>query len=194
MFTNQIMKSKNKSLRIIKAAAKIFARDGLERARVEDIAEEACIGKGTIYLYFPDKETILEEGIRYFAEERISQLSQLLVRYSSPKKKLITLLNLSIRISEKSPDLFFMNYAALLSTHKDLRQRAVSEFFEQYLGFVEEVIKKGIGRGEFRKVNPKVAALAIVLTQDVGNLLFLKKESKVKSETIAKELVKMIGN
>ncbi|MBN2015835.1 TetR/AcrR family transcriptional regulator [Candidatus Dojkabacteria bacterium] len=190
--------NKNKKIfkkqKIVEAAAKIFSRDGLERARVEDIAKEAGIGKGTVYLYFPDKESILEEGIRYFAYIRIDQLRSLLSTYKSPKKKLITLLNLSTKIAETDRYIFFMNYAALLSTHKDLRQRAVTEFFGQYVDLVAEIIKEGIASGEFRRINSKVAALSVVLVQDIGNLLLSKVKSGVSSERTAKELLKMIEN
>lgn len=183
---------KDKRLQIIKAAAAIFSRDGLERARVEDIAKLAGIGKGTIYLYFPSKEAILEEGIKYFAVRRIDELKILLSKYKSPLDKLTTLLNLSIKISQKDPEIFFMNYAALLSTHKDLRQRAVSEFFARYVELVRDILDEGIVKGIFRKIDSNVVALAIVLTQDLGNLLLAKGEYKVESEVVAKELMALI--
>lgn len=183
---------KDKRLRIIQAAASIFSRDGLEKARVEDIAKLAKIGKGTIYLYFPSKEAILEEGIRFFAVKRIDELKMLLSKYKSPLDKLTTLLNLSIKISQKDPEIFFMNYAALLSTHKDLRQRAVSEFFTRYVELVRGILDEGIVKGVFRKLDPNVVALAIVLTQDLGNLLLMKGEYKVKSGVVAKELIELI--
>jgi hypothetical protein len=85
-----------------------------------------------------------------------------------------------------------MNYAALLSTHKNLRQSVISEFFVQYVKLVEDILKEGIRKGVFRKLNPKVVALSIVLTQDLGNLLLAKGEYRVKSEVVAKELMKMI--
>lgn len=183
---------KDKRLRIIQAAASIFSRDGLEKARVEDIAKLAGIGKGTIYLYFPSKEAILEEGIKYFAVKRIDELKILLSKYKSPLDKLTTLLNLSIKISQKDPEIFFMNYAALLSTHRDLRQRAVSEFFTRFVELVRDILDEGIVKGSFRKLDSKVVALSIVLTQDLGNILFLKKEYDVDSEKIARELIEMI--
>lgn len=43
---------------ILQAARTVFARKGYENTVVEDIAGEAGIGKGTLYLYFPSKEQI----------------------------------------------------------------------------------------------------------------------------------------
>lgn len=43
---------------ILQAARAVFARNGYANTVVEDIAQEAGIGKGTLYLYFPSKEQI----------------------------------------------------------------------------------------------------------------------------------------
>jgi AcrR family transcriptional regulator len=55
---------------IIKAAIRVFSEHGFDRAKMEYIAKEAGIGKGTIYEYFESKESlfskILELGIEEF--------------------------------------------------------------------------------------------------------------------------------
>ncbi|MDP6593244.1 MAG: helix-turn-helix domain-containing protein, partial [Candidatus Marinimicrobia bacterium] len=48
----------NKRTQIIQAAIKVFARKGLERGKIADVAKEAGIGKGTVYEYFRSKEEI----------------------------------------------------------------------------------------------------------------------------------------
>ena len=61
----------DKRLSIIKAAAKVFSRHGYHRARVEDIASEAGVGKGTVYEYFASKrhlfEEVVKEGLRFYS-------------------------------------------------------------------------------------------------------------------------------
>src|SRR3982074_1573599 len=49
---------------IIEAAFEIFGERGLAAARLEDIAKRAGLSKGTIYLYFPNKEELFREVIR----------------------------------------------------------------------------------------------------------------------------------
>ncbi|MDQ7053892.1 MAG: TetR/AcrR family transcriptional regulator [candidate division KSB1 bacterium] len=68
-------KEREKLLRrqaILDAASRIFAQKGFERATLDEIAEAAEFGKGTIYNYFSSKEelffTLLEEGRQYFQE------------------------------------------------------------------------------------------------------------------------------
>lgn len=50
--------SGDKVTRILEAAAEVFATRGFHEARVEEIAALAGVGKGTIYLYFPDKQEL----------------------------------------------------------------------------------------------------------------------------------------
>lgn len=47
----------------MRAARDVFAREGYHEAKVEDIATAAHVGKGTVYLYFPDKSSIMQELI-----------------------------------------------------------------------------------------------------------------------------------
>jgi AcrR family transcriptional regulator len=49
---------------ILDAALAVFAERGLAAARLDDIAKRAGLSKGTIYLYFPNKEELFREVIR----------------------------------------------------------------------------------------------------------------------------------
>ena len=76
------MKNKNKQKyhRIIHAATKIFAKKGFHQAKVSDIAKEAEVADGTIYLYFRNKDHILislfEEQMKVVLDNMISELSK----------------------------------------------------------------------------------------------------------------------
>src|SRR3954470_17382905 len=49
---------------IIEAALEVFGECGLAKSRLEDIAKRAGVSKGTIYLYFPNKEELFREMVR----------------------------------------------------------------------------------------------------------------------------------
>ena len=49
---------------ILTAALAVFAQHGFEAARLDDVAKRAGVAKGTLYLYFTDKEALFEELIR----------------------------------------------------------------------------------------------------------------------------------
>jgi AcrR family transcriptional regulator len=50
---------------IIAAALKVFAKKGFSEARAEDVAAQAGIAKGTLYLYFDSKEAIYEAALKH---------------------------------------------------------------------------------------------------------------------------------
>src|ERR1700712_4608559 len=49
---------------VLDAALALFIEKGFAATRVEDIATRAGVSKGTVYLYFPSKESLLEGLVR----------------------------------------------------------------------------------------------------------------------------------
>ena len=63
---------------ILAAALDVFAENGFAAARLDDVAQKAGVAKGTLYLYFPDKEALFEallQGLVSPVLERIQALS-----------------------------------------------------------------------------------------------------------------------
>ncbi|MFD2180703.1 TetR/AcrR family transcriptional regulator [Rhodoplanes azumiensis] len=62
---------------ILKAALDEFSERGFAAARLDDVARRAGVAKGTIYLYFEDKEALFQELIRATLGPLIAELGQL---------------------------------------------------------------------------------------------------------------------
>jgi AcrR family transcriptional regulator len=60
--------------RIIREAASEFARLGFDAANINIIAEQAGVGKGTIYLYFENKRDLFLSMLRFIAQEHIAAI------------------------------------------------------------------------------------------------------------------------
>src|SRR5919112_1017853 len=58
---------------IVEAALAEFGERGLAGARLDDIARRAGVAKGTIYLYFPNKEALFKEMVRHTVVARLEQ-------------------------------------------------------------------------------------------------------------------------
>ena len=52
-------KQEEKRVRILEAAARVFVREGFYNAKMNDVAQEAGVAHGTVYLYFESKESLL---------------------------------------------------------------------------------------------------------------------------------------
>jgi len=135
----------------------VFGQVGVARATVDEIAERAGVSKGTIYLYFPNKEELFRQSIREALESEsprpatavnapsTSQLYDTLARYwhflSSPMALVVNRL-------VQSEQWQFPELTGLYAT-------GVLTPLEEEL---EEIIGKGIRNGDFREMDPRVAA------------------------------------
>src|ERR1700712_5869603 len=75
---------------ILKAALAIFAERGLAQARLEDIAKRAGLSKGTIYLYFPNKEELFREVVRSTVIAQIERGEAVFESERDPRQALLS--------------------------------------------------------------------------------------------------------
>jgi AcrR family transcriptional regulator len=60
--------------RIVAGASEIFVRDGYEGASMAQIADAACVSKGTLYNYFPSKQALFEAFVRERCARLVEQV------------------------------------------------------------------------------------------------------------------------
>ncbi len=98
-------KSNEKYYRIINAATKVFAKKGFYQAKVSEIAKEAKVADGTIYLYFENKDAIL---ISLFEEQMEGVLHNMRKQISKEKdavKKIEKFALSHLRLIEQNKDM-----------------------------------------------------------------------------------------
>jgi TetR/AcrR family transcriptional regulator, fatty acid metabolism regulator protein len=78
---------------ILDAAVKTFARAGYHRTRVADIAREAGVADGTVYIYFKSKEDILVSLFEDLMFHFVQDLQSELARSKNAVEKLDTIIN-----------------------------------------------------------------------------------------------------
>lgn len=146
---------------IIDAALTIFGERGLSGARLEDIAKHAGLSKGTIYLYFPNKEELFREVVRHTIVAQIERGERELAAAS--KQTAWETLEQFVRgywrflRSPKFAALFRLIHAEL-SSFPDLVRFYAAEVVERWRRLVTGILERGIESGEFRDVDPEVAA------------------------------------
>jgi AcrR family transcriptional regulator len=81
-------KAKEKYNAIIEAAKNEFVSKGFEAARIDEIAKKAGVAKGTVYLYFPNKEALFDEMIKTVMMPLIEGIKQALEGQSQATKEI----------------------------------------------------------------------------------------------------------
>lgn len=183
----------DKKPQIINAAVKVFARQGLERGKIADIAEQAGIGKGTIYGYFRSKDDIFRAIENMFIVDTIEQLRKIAGSAKSPTKKIQEICDISLDLRDQMGDSVLI-ISELWAQHSrgQLHGHDASvfkEMYDQYYNIVADILNEGIAKKEFRKMSiAGVTTLLLamidgviwqsVIFKDSENFNYRKKEAK----------------
>ncbi len=183
------LKSGDKHDKILAAALKVFARKGFYHSKVSEIARQAKVADGTIYLYFHNKDDIL---ISLFEEEMqkvIDNMEAALAKETDPLKKI---------------EVFAQTHLGLVDSHREAAEilqvevRQSSKFmkeyknekFLQYLNIIASIIVEGQAQGLIRtEVNPGIAKRAFFGALDEMSRYWVLSTKKVYSiETAARHV------
>jgi AcrR family transcriptional regulator len=145
---------------ILDAALEVFAARGVSAARLEDIGKRAGVSKATIYLYFPNKEELFREVIRGTIVSAIESGERAVEAFDgSATESYIAHMRRYwefIRSPKFAP--IFRLVHAELAQYPDLARFYADEVVNRGHRLIATIVKRGIDQGEFREVDPMVAA------------------------------------
>jgi AcrR family transcriptional regulator len=147
---------------IIEAALETFGECGLAKARLDDIAKRAGVSKGTIYLYFPNKEELFREVVRQTAVAAIES-GERTVTQGTPTDQLFAAMR-GYWAFVRSPIFNTLHRLVLGELHQfpDLARFYADEVVARGLKLLSGIIRRGVDTGEFRQVDPVIAARMLV--------------------------------
>ena len=151
-------KSNGKYEAILRAAIKVFARSGFFNSKVADIAREAGVADGTVYLYFKNKDDILVSIFNHYMEEALAAGKASLAKTSDPVEKLKRIVHAHLEGLGRDRNLAVVFQVELRSSSKFMEQFSATKVTE-YLELIREVVEEGQRSGVFRSaLNTKVVA------------------------------------
>jgi AcrR family transcriptional regulator len=146
---------------ILDAAFHEFGEKGLAGARLDDIAKRANVAKGTIYLYFPNKEELFREMVRSSIVDAISRNEAIVNERAddSAAQQLTAMFDAWWRFL-RSERFAVVHRLVIGELHNfpDLMQFYADEVILRGRRVISRLIARGIERGEFRSLDPDVAA------------------------------------
>ncbi len=149
---------------LMEAARRVIGRHGFEGTTIDRVAEEAHVAKGTIYLYFSNKEDLLHaavfEGLRAMIDEtRRSDRPDL-----APLERLRAFVKTQFQIQISNQDFlkaFFLESKFVTFEPGDERGEALRTLYTDHLGFLAGILKSGIEARVFRPIDPQFAAFVL---------------------------------
>jgi len=182
-------KNNNKYRKIISAATRVFAKNGFYKAKVSEIAKEAGIADGTIYIYFKHKDDILitlfEEQMREVLDNMKKQISL----ESDPLKKIQRFALIHLQLIEDNKDMAEIIQIELRQSSKFMKNYH-NEKFIQYLDLIGDIIQEGKEKGLIRsEIIPGIGKRAFFGALDeMSRFWVLSKRRKYDIETAAKQI------
>jgi TetR/AcrR family fatty acid metabolism transcriptional regulator len=143
---------------ILRAATRVFARNGYFNSKVADIARAADVADGTVYLYFKSKEEILHSIFDQNMSDAIASGRELIKMLSDPREKLRRIAKLHLERLGADRDLAVVFQVELRGSTKFMEEFSAAGFAE-YLDLLRQIIEEGQRSLVFRKnLNAKVVA------------------------------------
>src|SRR5947209_14891753 len=148
----------DKRAAILRAATRVFARNGYFNSKVADIARAAGVADGTVYLYFKSKEEILHSIFDQNMADAIAAGRKLIAKLRDPREKLRRIAALHLERLGADRDLAVVFQVELRGSTKFMEEFSAAGFAE-YLGLLRRTFEEGQRAGVFRKeLNAKVVS------------------------------------
>jgi len=166
---------------ILRAAISVFAHNGYFNSKVADIAREAGVADGTVYLYFKSKEDILHSIFDRSVEEALDAARNQVKQVSDPREKLRQIALLHLERLGADRDLAVVFQVELRGSTKFMEEFSAAGFAE-YLQLIRATFEEGQRAGMFRAdLNAKVVSKVLfgALDEMATNWILSKRRYKL---------------
>ncbi len=149
-----------KRMQILQAAVKVFSAKGFHNAKVEDIAQLADVGKGTVYEYFSSKAELFQEMFRSGMECYLDSVrSEIGGAGASCRDRLIKIAEIHLQFILDYKDMAKITMSEPTHFDREFRQQIFAGR-EEKQKIIRNIIEEGISTGEFAQVDTEAATLA----------------------------------
>ena len=174
---------------ILDAALHVIVQNGYHQSRMDDIVSTSGLSKGAIYWYYKSKKDVYLDLVNHWVVRYSNSLIKLTQKNISSSEQLKILFETFFHQFEKDPIVFkaLLEFWSLAGrdTEFNIKLEKVTYNFIQY---IESIIKKGVESGEFKQVNPNIAAMSImVVIEGISWFTLFEKNSvsaKEYTETV----------
>lgn len=154
--------SEERKNQIVDAASHVFTERGFSAARMDDIAAESGLSKGTLYWYFESKEAIIISILDRVFDWETAHLRDILANEENAQQRLEAIVDTTINDLNKVKPLMpiFFEFWSLSIRNKKINE-ALKRYYQQFVDVIEPVIEQGVEQGDFRPVPVHETAISL---------------------------------
>ena len=149
---------------ILDAALHVIVQNGYHQSRMDDIVSTSGLSKGAIYWYYKSKKDMYLDLVNHWVIRYSNSLLKLSQEDISSGEQLKNLFETFFDQFEKDPIVFkaLLEFWSLAGRDKDFKIK-LEKVTQNFIHYIESIIKKGVESGEFKQVNPNIAAMSIMV-------------------------------
>ncbi len=152
------MLDEKKRRKIQDAAAHLFATRPYHEVRLEDVAAQAGVGKGTVYTYFDNKQclfaSLLNDGVSQMVDilqQKIGQSKQ------NPRRTIRIIVTALVDNAFQNPQLFELMRFVPAPSRSSIRSVRLQQLYDM----LEQAIRRGVAEGSLHDPHPELTAVFI---------------------------------
>ena len=149
---------------ILDAALHTIVQNGYHQSRMDDIVSTSGLSKGAIYWYYKSKKDMYLDLVNHWVIRYSNSLLKLPQEDISSGEQLKNLFETFFKQFEKDPIVFkaLLEFWSLAGRDTDFKIK-LEKVTQNFIHYIESIIKKGVESGEFKQVNPNIAAMSIMV-------------------------------
>jgi TetR/AcrR family fatty acid metabolism transcriptional regulator len=168
---------------IREAAMRVVARKGYDHVTVQDIADEAGVAKGTVYLYFKSREDVLEKTMSISFEEFHILIREAIGRGTTFRERVEQVVQAQLDFFERQQE-FFRLYLAMAEPLGERRLRKHASY-RVHIAQLVSMCEMAVEQGEVRNHSPERIAIALAsVIRDIGLQRMTEKTKRPIAEDI----------
>lgn len=188
------IRQRDHKVQILEAAEKIFAKKGFYTTTMEEVAKEARLAKGTIYLYFDSKEDLFFSVAERKLDILLNKIEEELKKSNLPSQRIRRVIAVHLKFLEENGDFFkiMQGFSGSLKEklEKKLKDRVIQKQ-SYYIEILDKLIQEAINKKEVKLLDSR--KLAVILMGIIHSLTLYwiskkEKDSLSKDESLTWEV------
>lgn len=153
--------SEARKQQILEAASVVFTSKGFYETRMEDIADQTGLSKGTLYNYFNSKDDLIIAILNLLFQREFDHMERMDYTALGATQAIWKVVDMALEDYTEMLSSLPMAYEFLaLAFRNKPVQEALRQYFDRYMEFMTPIIQYGIDQGEFRELDAKDVAIA----------------------------------
>jgi AcrR family transcriptional regulator len=185
------MVQKTRNAEILQTAARVFRQKGFHATRIQDIADELGMRKGSLYHYISSKEDLIKGLAAGVLERMIDEIGGILATGHSARRKLAMAIEAHLRLTLEDRDI----WGILMHENLELLNRNspadIRVLVKQYEALWDRLIAEGVADGEFDSELDQRVVVQAILAICTGFLEWFRPDGRLPVQEVARIFAEM---